>query len=117
LEAQGGVLGGVRLRMTIEEHGGGRQLARLRAWPRCAGWGLALAALLTLLTALAALSAAWSAAIMLGLIAALLTLRIAQECATAMSAVLCALHECDDTAQTAPHPAPALLEQREIGGA
>ncbi len=34
LEIPGGVLGTVRLVMAIEEHGGGRQLVRLRAWPR-----------------------------------------------------------------------------------
>jgi hypothetical protein len=34
LEVLGGALGAVRVRTAIEEHGGGRQLLRVRAWPR-----------------------------------------------------------------------------------
>jgi glycosyltransferase involved in cell wall biosynthesis len=33
LELRGGTLGGARLRMTIEEHGAGKQMARYCAWP------------------------------------------------------------------------------------
>src|SRR5581483_9499574 len=33
IEARGGVLGAVRLRMATEEHGRGRQLLRFRIWP------------------------------------------------------------------------------------
>jgi O-antigen biosynthesis protein len=44
LEVRGGVLGTVRLLMTIEEHGQGRQLVRLRLWP--AGWQRLLRGLL-----------------------------------------------------------------------
>lgn len=119
LEAQGGVLGGVRLRMAIEEHGGGKQLVRLRSWPRCAGWGVLLTALLATLAALATLSQAWIAALILGVVAVLLALRMIQECATAMLAVLVALHEPDREAEPLPalHAAATRLEQREIGGA
>ncbi|MEA2307605.1 MAG: hypothetical protein QOH43_4885 [Solirubrobacteraceae bacterium] len=34
LHVAGGALGGARLRATVEEHGGGRQLVRWRIWPR-----------------------------------------------------------------------------------
>jgi GT2 family glycosyltransferase len=34
LEVRGGVLGGARMRLVVEEHGAGRQLARFHAWPR-----------------------------------------------------------------------------------
>ena len=34
LEVRGGFLGGARLRMGVEEHGGGCQLLRFRTWPR-----------------------------------------------------------------------------------
>jgi len=34
LEVCGGILGSVRARMTIEEHGAGKQLIRIRSWPR-----------------------------------------------------------------------------------
>ena len=36
LEVRGGLFGAVRVRMTIEEHGGGHQMVRLRSWPRVA---------------------------------------------------------------------------------
>jgi hypothetical protein len=43
LEVRGGLLGAARVRMTIEEHGSGKQMARFRAWPRWAtrGWVIA----------------------------------------------------------------------------
>ena len=34
LEVSGGLLGGARVRMAVEEHGAGRQLIRFNAWPR-----------------------------------------------------------------------------------
>jgi hypothetical protein len=43
LEAGGGAVGGVRLRMTLEEHGAGKQMARVRAWPRWAASGAGVA--------------------------------------------------------------------------
>ncbi len=42
LEVRGGTLTGMRSRMVIEEHGGGRQVVRVRLWPRChPGWVIA----------------------------------------------------------------------------
>ena len=41
LEVRGGMLGMVRLRMAIEEHGAGQQLVRVRSWPRWSGPGFA----------------------------------------------------------------------------
>jgi GT2 family glycosyltransferase len=37
LEARFGTLGVVRTRLAIEDHGAGRQLVRMRCWPRCSG--------------------------------------------------------------------------------
>jgi hypothetical protein len=34
IEVRGGVLGGARVRLAVEEHGGGRQLVRSRIFPR-----------------------------------------------------------------------------------
>jgi GT2 family glycosyltransferase len=63
LEVRSGALGGIRLLTAVEEHGAGRQLVRIRLWPRwppaglaalgaCAG--LSLAALVTGAAGLAA---------------------------------------------------------------
>jgi hypothetical protein len=35
LELRGGLLGCARVLMAVEEHGGGNQLVRFRAWPKC----------------------------------------------------------------------------------
>jgi GT2 family glycosyltransferase len=87
LQVRGGLLGTARLRLAIEEHGGGRQLMRVRSWPR-APWGsLALCALAALLAVLAALSGSGQAAIALGTLAAVLTLRTLYEGAVASAAI------------------------------
>src|SRR5688572_14078902 len=38
LEVRAGLLGGVRVLMGIEEHGKGRQMVRLRIWPKMSHW-------------------------------------------------------------------------------
>jgi O-antigen biosynthesis protein len=61
LEIRTGLLGGVRVLMTHEEHGRGRQLVRFRLWPRVTTpfWtGLSLIALSGLATAAGATLAA-----------------------------------------------------------
>jgi hypothetical protein len=69
--------------MGVEEHGGGRQLVRLRCYPRPSGIGFAAAALLTLLSLGAALGGAWTAFVVFASCGALLVLRELQECAAA----------------------------------
>jgi hypothetical protein len=93
LEVQGGPIGAVRIRQAVEEHGGGSQLARFRAWPRLAGWALALTALFAGLVIGAGLSGAPAAAAVLGLVAAALVTRAFQECGAAMAALLDAIEE------------------------
>ena len=46
LEVRPGTLGGARLIMAVEEHGAGRQLERVRWWPRCSPLALVLALVL-----------------------------------------------------------------------
>jgi GT2 family glycosyltransferase len=61
LHVRGGLLGAARVRMTIEEHGGGKQMARYRVWPRgsATAWVTAAAAVAT--AAAAAVMGAWVA--------------------------------------------------------
>ena len=91
LEVLGGLLGSVRLLMTIEEHGGGRQLARFHLWPQFWRPGLVINLVLLFLTALAAWQQVWTPAIFLGLLAIGLPLRAFGDCATAMATQLYAL--------------------------
>ena len=43
LHVRGGMLGSMRMRMAVEEHGAGRQLMRFRSWPRFSRIGLGVA--------------------------------------------------------------------------
>jgi len=61
LEARGGMLGGARLRMAIEEHGAGRQLLRFRLRPTLPAGPCAIAGIAACLTALAVRDHAWVA--------------------------------------------------------
>lgn len=53
LEVRAGPLGGVKLRIAVEEHGRGTQLVRARIWPRASAGGALVPIALTLLGALA----------------------------------------------------------------
>ncbi|MBV9774606.1 MAG: glycosyltransferase [Gemmatimonadetes bacterium] len=90
LELRDGTLGSVRVRMAVEEHGGGRQLVRLRAWPRPASIVLWLALGLLVLGTGAAADGAWAAAAVLTLAAGALLLRVSNDCASALAALYCA---------------------------
>ena len=56
LEVRGGLLGGARLRLAVEEHGANKQYARFRCWPNFSRLGLSATTLLTALVVSAALS-------------------------------------------------------------
>jgi GT2 family glycosyltransferase len=66
LEVGVGMLATTRLRTAIEEHGSGRQMMRIRAWPRMWLAGLAAATLLAVVAAAAWLSGAPAVAAVLG---------------------------------------------------
>jgi O-antigen biosynthesis protein len=83
LQVRGGLLGVARLRMAVEEHGGGSQLVRLRSWPKCSTVGLASALVLAGLSLGAGLDAAWAACAVLGAFALLLVVSALRDCATA----------------------------------
>jgi hypothetical protein len=78
LEARGGFFGCARLRLAVEEHGGGRQLARFRIWPRVAPLGLLLILPFATASLVAGLAADPIAAGVLGGVAVLMILRLAE---------------------------------------
>ncbi|HEV7905449.1 MAG TPA: glycosyltransferase, partial [Pyrinomonadaceae bacterium] len=88
LEMRGGVLGSARARMVLEEHGGGKQLARFRLWPRISRAWLMPIFLFAGLSVAASLDGAWVAAVLLGACAALLAARMYQECAATTRTLL-----------------------------
>ncbi len=91
IEVRGGILGGARVLAAVEDHGGGRQLVRLRAWPRCSVVGIGSSVLLAGLAAGAGVDGAWAVTAILGAGAFALGLRIFMESARATAAILHAL--------------------------
>jgi hypothetical protein len=88
LEVRGGLFGAVRMRMAIEEHGAGRQLIRIRSWPRFSSLALFAMFLFAVLATFAATDQAWAASAILGFVAALLALRAFRDCGAAAASYL-----------------------------
>ena len=93
LEVLGGLLGGGRLLMVLEEHGGGTQMVRLRTWSRWSKFGCMLVVLFITLTLVALVDEAWEAAIKLGVVALLLIFRSVYESAIAHTVLLQAIRQ------------------------
>jgi hypothetical protein len=91
LEVQSGPLGSARLIMGVEDHALGRQLVRLRWWPRCALARLWLAVPFAALGAGAGHDKAWGACALLAAVPVALSLRALRESAAAMDAIAQAL--------------------------
>ncbi len=86
LEVRGGMLGGVRILMAVEEHGGGRQLIRFRAWPWPIGACRFMLVILAGLGAAAAAVQAWGLCAALGAAALALAAGALLDCRAAMGA-------------------------------
>ena len=84
LELRRGLFASTKLMLAIEEHGGGRQLARVKMWPRFSRVA-GLVASVSIVVALLALEAREPvAAILLGGVFAAIAIRTLQECASTM---------------------------------
>ena len=98
LGVRGGLLAGARLRASVEEHGGGRQLLRFRVQPRVARTALACLAVLVFATVAAAVAGSWGAACALAAGAGVIAARAARDCLVAAGA----LHQATLGVQDAP---------------
>jgi hypothetical protein len=91
LEARDGTFGAVRVLMAVEEHGGGKQLVRLRSWPiESTGLMVFLAAMLAFSLG-AAFAHAWIPTATFAATGLVLFLRMFQDCSTATAAIRRAL--------------------------
>lgn len=91
LHVRGGLLGAARIRLAVEEHGAGRQLARYRVWPRCSGLTALLLAAFGSLAVSAAVDGAAVAAAALAAAFGAVVLRVARECGSATAGAMRAI--------------------------
>jgi hypothetical protein len=90
LEVRGGPLGSARMFAALEYHGDGRQLLRIRSWPRCSVAAVVLTLTFAALAIGAAHDQAWNACFALGVVSVLAAARTINECGAATAAFLAA---------------------------
>ena len=114
LDVRVGTLSAARLRTAVEEHGRGRQMMRIRAWPKPWLAGLAATALFASLTIAAWFEDAVAAAAILALGTAALAALGALDCSAAMGVVSSIVQRADATPASEervdrPEPVDAVL--------
>ncbi len=97
LEVRGGFLGAARVLMAVEEHGGGCQLVRVKAWPVIPVRGPIMSLALAVTAGAALHDHAWGVAAVIGLAALLPIMKGLEETVAAMASVLNALRRVRDT--------------------
>lgn len=100
LQLRRGMSASTKLMLAIEEHGGGRQLARVKMWPRFSRTAGVVAVLSALLAAGAAFEREWIAAIALTGVFGIISLRAVQECASCMRAASASLKSLEPEAES-----------------
>ncbi|MDQ3657853.1 MAG: glycosyltransferase [Chloroflexota bacterium] len=88
LAARGGLFGGTRLLMMIEEHGAGKQLVQYRCWPRVSGLSFAMASIALLLALGATIASSWAVAVILVLCAGAAAWGILRDCGASSAAIV-----------------------------
>jgi GT2 family glycosyltransferase len=95
LQVHGGLFGVIRVLMATEEHGAGRQLVRVRLWPRYSTPAVTLIGVVASLCVWTAVEHAGAVPGLFGMVAGLLGLRALQESAGAAAATQCALKQAE----------------------
>jgi O-antigen biosynthesis protein len=111
MEVRGGVVGAVRLRMGVEEHGGGKQLVRFRCWPRWTAWRLAVIGSVAGVAALCLAAQEWVPGAVIGGLALALVLRKLLDQAVAQASLKAALDAVQASLQGAVVSVPAQAER------
>jgi cellulose synthase/poly-beta-1,6-N-acetylglucosamine synthase-like glycosyltransferase len=93
LQIRGGLFGSLRVLGAVEEHGGGKQMFRIKSWPLISVMGVILPVTFGILALLAALDQAWHVFIALGGIVAITGVRSIGDCASATGCYLEAIKQ------------------------
>jgi GT2 family glycosyltransferase len=112
LDLRAGALGGVRLRTVVEEHGHGRQLLRVRIWPRATLAGEAIAGGLAVLAGFAVLQHRPAPALAIGLLIVLVVAVALEGTATATRIAVSASVDLGERLQAAETGRGAWLRSR-----
>lgn len=102
LEVRAGGLGAARLLVAVEEHGSGKQLVRVRAWPRISWKWLSMSGIVIGLATGAILDGASAAGAVLGAAGLLIVARSGLDCISATAAIGRAVPAVDDDTSMAP---------------
>jgi O-antigen biosynthesis protein len=93
LSVSGGLFGSIRAIAMVEEHGSGKQLFRVRAWPKVPGQALFISFVVSALATLAAYDNAWIATVPLGFGGLGIAMLIRANCVKAMTTWMDAMDE------------------------
>jgi O-antigen biosynthesis protein len=96
LELRSGIFGSARLLSTVEEHGGGKQLARFRVWARVSGAAVLLTIALGGLAAAAFIGGSPFVAAVVGLFALAFLVRLVVEPALGVGALVGSVRRLDE---------------------
>jgi O-antigen biosynthesis protein len=113
LDLRAGVLGGVKIRTAVEEHGNGKQLLRARIWPRATATGRLTVLVLVLLGVFAVYRDQPEIAIAIAVGIALLVTFGIEGMATATSLAITQLEELEEAEQGATSAAGAASRAAE----
>jgi O-antigen biosynthesis protein len=109
LEIRAGSLGRLRVLLTTEDYGGGKQFVRLRVWPSAVA-GTVVAGVLCTLAILSGLDGARAASIVLGVLGGLTGTRVCREIGAAMAEVRRAVETIAKELATSPTSSAAAPE-------
>jgi GT2 family glycosyltransferase len=109
VEVRGGSLGRLRVLVTTEDHGGGKQLVRFRVWPRAVA-GLVVSGVLATLAVLSGLDGGHAACVVLGVLGILAAARAYRETAAAMAEVRGAVDTLAEQLEPSPTHSPTTPE-------
>ncbi|MGH7801473.1 MAG: glycosyltransferase [Thermodesulfobacteriota bacterium] len=93
LEIRGGLFGSLRILCAVEDHGGGKQMIRLRSWPKISPMGFVLTLFFTVLAIFASIDKAWYMYVILGVTASLTAVRSFGDCAVSTASFLKAIKQ------------------------